>query len=242
MTDAGGIEVLERFPHTAGAAGFAGVGGAMEAVFDGVLEGWDVWGNRESSFVAGNVESCDARVCELLNEMRGLQALLGVEMTEGAEDEAGLDAGGADALLGGAIDGSNDGFGGEALIGVKERGEAEFGVNNVVGGELFEYIFGDDAQSVFSLHELEAARGAGKKVGEAGALGRGDEFGVVFRAGDFRRQAGDGCIAEGAVEVEVEFDFAQIGHERETIYLRFKSSLRISATCGTGMRAAGAFV
>ncbi len=163
-------------------------------------------------------------------------------MAQGAEDEAGFDAGGADALLGGAIDRSNDGFGGEALIGVKERGEAEFGVEDVVGGELFEYIFGDDAQRIFSLHELEAARGAGEKVGEAGALRRGDEFGVVFRAGDFRREPGDGCIAEGAVEVEVEFYFAQIDHECETIYVRFKTSLRISATCGTGMRAARAFV
>ncbi len=67
-----GLKCSKCFPHADGAAGFAGVGGAMEAVVDGVLEGWDVRVNRESSFVAGNVEGCDARVCELLNEMRGL--------------------------------------------------------------------------------------------------------------------------------------------------------------------------
>ena len=218
VSDAGGLEVLEGFPHAGGAAGFAGMCGAMETVVDGVSEGRDMRTNREARFVAGDVEGCDARACELLDEMRGPQALLGVEVAKGAEDETGLDAGGADALLRGAIDGGDDGFGREALIRMKERGEAEFGVEDVVGGELIEYIFGDDAQCVFSLHELKAAWSAGKKVGEAAALRRCDEFGIVFRAGDFRRESGDGCIAEGAVEVEVEFYFAEIGHACETIY------------------------
>ena len=103
---------------------------------------------------------------------------------------------------------SDDGFWGEALIGVKERGEAEFGVNNVVGGQLFEYIFGDEAQSIFSLHELKAARSAGEKVSEAGALRWSDKLGVVLRASNFGRQAGDSIVAQRAVEVEVEFDLA----------------------------------
>jgi hypothetical protein len=102
---------------------------------------------------------------------------------------------------------------------VKERGEAEFGVEYIVGGELFEDVFGDDAKGVFSLHELESAWGAGEEVGEAGALGRSDEFSVVLRAGDFRGEARDGGVAEGAIEVEVEFDFGEIGHDCETIYL-----------------------
>ncbi len=219
MSDAGGLEVLERFPDALGAAGFAGVGGAMKAVFDGVLEGWDMRRDGEASFVAGDVEGGDAGACELLDEMRSLQALFGIEVAQGAEDEASLDAGGADALLSGAIDGCDDGFGREALIRVQERGEAKFGVEDVVGGKLFEDVFGDDAEGVFSLHELKAAWGAGEEVGEARALGRGDEFGVVLRAGDFGREAGDGGVAEGAVEMEVEFDFAEIGHACATIYL-----------------------
>jgi hypothetical protein len=50
-------------------------------------------------------------------------------------------------------------------------------------------------------------------------LGRSDEFSVVLRRGDFRREARDGGVAERAVEVEVEFDFGEIGHDCETIYL-----------------------
>ena len=60
--------------------------------------------------------------------MRGLKALFGVEVAQGAEDEAGLDASGADALLRRAIDGGDDGFGCEAIVGMQERSEAEFGV------------------------------------------------------------------------------------------------------------------
>jgi hypothetical protein len=188
-------------------------------VIDGVLEGGNVRGNRESCFVAGDVEGGDAGACKLLDEMGGLKALLGVEVTEGAEDEPSFDASGTDALLGGTIDGGNDGFRGESLIRVQERGEAEFGVDDVVGSELLKDVFGDEAESVFSLHELEAAWGAGKEVGEARALGRGDEFGVVLGTGDFRSEARDGGIAEGAVEMEVKFDFGEIGHGCETIYL-----------------------
>ncbi len=219
VADAGGLEVLERLPHAAGAAGFAGVGGAMKAVFDCVLEGWDVGGNRESSFVAGDVEGGDAGACELVDELRGLQALFCIEVAQGAEDEASFDTGGADALFSEAIDGGDDGFGREALIRMKQRGEAEFGVEDVVGGELFEEVFGYDAQGIFRLHKLKTAWGAGKEVGEAGALRRGDEFGVVLGAGYFRSEAGDGGVAEGAVEVKVEFDFAEAGHKCEAIYL-----------------------
>jgi hypothetical protein len=112
VADAGWLEVLERFPDAGGSAGFAGVGGAMEAVFDGVAKGWDVRGNWKSGFVAGDVEGGDAGAGELLDEVRGLEALFRGEVTEGAEDEAGLDTGGADALLGGAVDGGDDDFGG----------------------------------------------------------------------------------------------------------------------------------
>jgi hypothetical protein len=101
------------------------------------------------------------------------------------------------------------------MIGVKKWSEAEFSVDNVVGGELLEDVFGDEAERVFSLHELEAAWGTGEEVSETGALGRSDEFGVVLCAGDFGREARDGGVAEGAVEVEMELDFGDMGHDCE---------------------------
>ena len=84
---------------------------------------------------------------------------------------------------------------------------------------MLENIFGDNAKGILSLHELKAAWGASKEVGEARALGRSNEFSVVLRARDFGREAGHGRVAEGAVEMEMEFYFAEIGHGRETIYL-----------------------
>ena len=109
---------------------------------------------------------------------------------------------------------------------VKERGEAEFSVYHVIGSKLFKDVFGYDAQRVFSLHELEAARSAGEEVGETGALRRSDEFGVVLRAVDFGRETRDGGVAQGAVEMEVEFDFVQEGH-----YLK-RSTCDLNRVCG----------
>ena len=111
VAHAGGLEELERFPNAVGAARFSCMRGAMQAVFDGVAVSGDVRGDWEACFVAGDIEGCDAGARELMDEVRGLQALFGVEVAQGAENEAGLDAGGADALLNGAIDGFDDDFG-----------------------------------------------------------------------------------------------------------------------------------
>ena len=95
---------------------------------------------------------------------------------------------------------------------MEEWGEAEFGVEDAVAGQLLKDIFNDDAEGVFSLHELEAAWRASEEVGKAGALVGGYEFGVVFGAGDVRGETGDGRVAERTVQVEVEFDFGERGH------------------------------
>jgi hypothetical protein len=60
---------------------------------------------------------------------------------------------------------------------------------------LLEDVFGDDAKCVFSLHELEAAGGAGEEVGEAGALVGGYELCVIFGAGDGWRELRNGGVA-----------------------------------------------
>ena len=215
VADAGGLEVSQRLPHAAGTGGFTGVRGAVQAFFDGEAVGGDMGLDGESGFIAGDIECDDARTGELLNEPGGLEALRGVEVTKCAEDEAGFDAGGADGVLGGAIDGGDDSFGCESLIRVEERRETEFGVDDVVGAELLKDIFSDDAERVFSLHELESAGRAGEEVGEAGALRRSDEFSVVLLAGDVGRETRDSGVAEGAVEVEVEFDFGKQWHRAE---------------------------
>ena len=66
---------------------------------------------------------------------------------------------------------------------MEERSKAEFGVDYFVTLELLEDVFNDYAEGVWGLHELEAAGGAGQEVGEAGTLGGGYEFGVVFVLG-----------------------------------------------------------
>ena len=136
MTDAGWVEVLDRFPDTLRAACFAGVSGAMETVLDRIAEGRNVGIDGEACFVTGDVKGRDASASKLLDEMRGMQALFGAEVAQRAEDETGLDAGGADALLRRAIDGGDDGLRREPLIRVKERSETQFGIEDVVGGEL----------------------------------------------------------------------------------------------------------
>jgi hypothetical protein len=84
-----------------------------------------------------------------------------VEMAESAKDQTGFDAGGLDALLGGAIDDCDYCFRRETIQKMQQRGEADFGIEDIVAAELLEEVFGDDAECIFSLHELEAAGGAG---------------------------------------------------------------------------------
>ena len=60
VANAGGLEELERFPNAVGAARFACMRGAMQAVFDGVAVSGDVRGDWEACFVAGDIEGCDA--------------------------------------------------------------------------------------------------------------------------------------------------------------------------------------
>ena len=78
---------------------------------------------------------------------------------------------------------------------MEERSKAEFGVDYFVTLELLEDVFNDDAEGVFSLHELEAAWRVSEEVGKAGALVGGYEFGVVFGAGDVRGELLDGGVA-----------------------------------------------
>jgi hypothetical protein len=195
------------------------MGGAMQSLFNCVTVGGDVRLDGKAGFVSGDVEGDDARASEVPHKLYRLEALRGVEVAEGAEDEAGLDAGGADALLGGSIDEGDDSFGCESLRGVQQGSEAEFGVEDVVSTELIKKIFNDDAEGVFGLHELESAGSASEEVGEAGALRWRDEFVLVFFASDLGRETGDGGVAEGAVEMEVELDFGEGWHECEILLL-----------------------
>jgi len=134
VADAGGSEEAEGFPDAFGTEGFAGVGGAEEVVLAGVAVGFDVWGEREAGFVGGDVERGDAGAFELLDELGGFEGLLRGVVAEGAEDEAGFDAGGGDHAGGGFIGDADDLLGGEAAFEVEEGGETDFGVDDVVGG------------------------------------------------------------------------------------------------------------
>lgn len=57
------------------------------------------------------------------------------------------------------------------------------------------------------LHEVDGAVCAGDVVGQVGADRGSDELAPVFPECDLRIEFVDDGIAEGAVEVEVEFDF-----------------------------------
>jgi hypothetical protein len=195
VADAGGLEELEGFPDAFGAEGFAGVGGAEEVVLAGVAVGFDVRGQREASFVGCDIEGGDAGAFELVDELCGGEGLLGGVVAESAEDEAGFDAGGSDHALGGAVGDGDDLLGCEAGFEVEERGEADFGVDDVVGGELAEEVFDDEVEVVLGLHEEEASRGAAEELGEVGAAGGGDEVGVVLGAGGCGGEVADDFVA-----------------------------------------------
>jgi hypothetical protein len=91
------------------------MGSAMEAVVDCIAKGCDVRIDGKACFVASDVEGYYASALELMDELRGLQALGFIEVAEGAEDQAGFNAGGLNALLCGAINGSDYCSGGEAI-------------------------------------------------------------------------------------------------------------------------------
>lgn len=181
----------------------------MESAFGGIPEGRNVRIDGMAGFVSGDVQSHHARAAESLHKLGGEEALLLAVMAESAKDQAGFDAGRADRVFGGLIDGFDHGLGSQSTLEVEKRGEAQLSVDDAVSRELFENIFGDEAQRFFALHQLEAARGPGEEVSKRGALRRGDEFSVVLLARDGGIELRDGVIAKGAVEVQVEFDFGQ---------------------------------
>jgi hypothetical protein len=173
---------LERLPYACGAAGLTGVGGAVKAVVQCILKSRNVRIDREAGFVSSDIERGDARAFEALDELRGQHALRLVEVSQRAKNQAAFNPRVCDALLGGAIDEVDYGLGRESLKKMQQWGKANFSVDHLVASELFKDVFGHDAQRVFSLHELKAARGTGEKVGQAGALRRGYELGVVLPA------------------------------------------------------------
>lgn len=111
MTDACWLEGLQGFPDAGCARRFSGMGGAIEAVVDCIAEGGDVGRDGKSSFVSCDIEGCDAGALELLDNLRGEEALFLAEVAEGAEDHASLNAGGTDALLGRTVDDCDYGLG-----------------------------------------------------------------------------------------------------------------------------------
>lgn len=184
VADARGGKGFERFPYAVGTARFAGMRCTQEAAIDGVAKGGDMRVDGKAGFVACDVESNDAAALEVLDETDGFETLLRGEVTKGAENEPCFEAGGADALFGGSIHGTYDGFRRESVGGVQKRGKAEFGVDDVVREELLEDILGDQAQGFFGLHQLKPTRCPGEEVGQARALGWCDELRFEFVARD----------------------------------------------------------
>jgi len=106
---------------------------------------------------------------ELMDEVRGLQAVVLSEVAEGERMRTGFNNRWPNALFGGSVDGGDYGFRCEAVEEMEEWGEAELGVEGAIAGQLVEDIFNHQAEGVFCLHELKAG-GAGLGSGQLGAL------------------------------------------------------------------------
>ena len=92
------------------------------------------------------------------------------------------------------------------------RREANFAVNDAVGGEVF-VEFARDADEVISvLHDFQREIDAHEIIGEIEANFRGDQRGFK-RSGkvqaDFAGQGGDGCYAHRCIEMAVELDLGE---------------------------------
>lgn len=128
-------------------------------------------------------------------------------MTEGAEYHAHLYAGLFASFGYGLIDGGYDLGRGESFFEMLQGGEADLGVNNMILLQLVEHIEGGYAQGFFCLHQVHLADGAFDVVGEIETAFGGDEFVLVDLRSDGRIELMDGFEAEGAIQVEMEFDF-----------------------------------
>ena len=115
MADPGRVEVVQRLPNAFRSGGFPGVRGTGDAMGIGVPEGGDMGVDGKTRFVGGDVEADDVSATKFLDELHGFHALFLIEVPEGAEDDADLDAGAANAFGHGTVDGRDDLFAGEAL-------------------------------------------------------------------------------------------------------------------------------
>jgi len=72
-------------------------------------------------------------------------------------------------------------------------------------------IAGDQAQGFLRLHQCHGFIGAGDIVGEVGADLWRDEILLVGLRGDRGVELVDHFVAQGAVQVQVELDFGEVG-------------------------------
>jgi hypothetical protein len=152
----------------------------MEAVVDGVSKSRNLRINRISGFVARDVERDYSGSSKLLYQLGCYNSLLGIEMAQGAKNEAAIDAAGSNRGFGGAVDGGNHLFGRQSALEVQQRRKANFGVDDPIGGELLEEILNYQSQGRFVLHQFEAARRACQKIRQAGAAPGSDELTLVL--------------------------------------------------------------
>src|SRR2546426_12736757 len=92
VTDTRGMKATEGFPYALRTACFTCVGGTGKIVVCRVLVGRDVRCERETGFVACQVQGGDMGSVKAFDQLRRLQALFSGEVTERAEDQPGFDA------------------------------------------------------------------------------------------------------------------------------------------------------
>ena len=149
--------------------------------------------------------------CEFFHQPYCFHALRCAEVPKGAEDDAYLDACLFYPFFYRAVDGGDDLVGCEAFFQVFQRGETNLGIDHVVLRELVEDAEGDFSQGFARLHEGYGFVCAGDIVCQIRTDCRGDELLPVGFRCDRGVEFFDDVVAEGAVEVEVEFYFGVIG-------------------------------
>jgi hypothetical protein len=132
-------------------------------------------------------------------------------MPERAEDQAAMDSRVEAHAFGGGVYDLDHALGGESAVGVEERRKPEFRVDDMVGLELLKDVFGYEFQRLFVLHEDQRFWGAGQKVGEIGASRRSHVISEIFFTSDTRGKTGNRGITERAIEMQMKFEFRQIG-------------------------------
>ena len=102
-----------------------------------------------------------------------------------------------------------------------QRGKADLGVQNAVFAQLIKQVKRHQPQLLGGLHQTDAFQGAKQVIGQSGSIRRGDKPPQVFLLVNAAFEQMDNLPAQGAVQVEMQFDLGKVlkrkSHEREGV-------------------------